>query len=525
MPVLGAFSSPLQIATPRVHLRRAILGIVGSAAAAASADSSSLIASNTFKVSTFNLLCPAYRRMVGEPDSVREESYPQTWRRRQGQILDLDLWDSDIICCQEFWYGNKECFDLYVDTLRSSYNMYGLQRPGPTGLRPDGLFMAIRKEWEVISESDIDFADAAGRCAQLLHLRRVGSSEAQDGQPSGGGARQDAGSTSTSTSSTLGSSSFSSRPTELIVANVHLLFPHNEASVRIRVREVHKMLSFLEQYKKSLSGPPPASLICGDFNGEVSSRVVQFLMRYGWQCTFSAARGSADSKTSEPEDPAAPPRWVSHFTHENRAVGVDYIWLSNPSQPRLPVPDWTDFVFSEMAEQLARCGFNRPADAWLYFRSLGEASASPKGESIEAADALTGSQKLDDATQPLGAEAFRIALASLDNERGDALSTLTEAEVATLVSSCDRDGDGCVDRGEWCSRFAEALRRLSGEGLITDTDDDAGDLHVEDSTLYPVCLEDGAWPDVEDWALSDHGVLTSRFILRSHHRDGKGDSV
>ena len=41
---------------------------------------------------------------------------------------------------------------------------------------------------------------------------------------------------------------------------------------------------------------------------------------------------------------------------------------------------------------------------------------------------------------------LRRALRKLDLERGDALGTLTEAEVQMLISSCDRDGDGCVER-------------------------------------------------------------------------------
>ena len=65
---------------------------------------------------------------------------------------------------------------------------------------------------------------------------------------------------------------------------------------------------------------------------------------------------------------------------------------------------------------------------------------------------------------PLDAAGFRRALRKLDLERGDALGTLTEAEVQMLISSCDRDGDSCVDGQEWCDRFGAALQRLSGEG-------------------------------------------------------------
>ena len=382
--------------------------------------------------------------------------------------------------------------------------------------------MAISKDWEVVHEADIDFEDAAGRCAQLLHLRRVATTVPRS-------------------------------PSELIVANVHLLFPHNEASARIRVRQVHKLLTMVDQYKDCLARPPP-SLLCGDFNGRHDGPVVQFLSRYGWQSTLGQqleARRGLGGATA----------WVSHFTHEQQAVGVDFIFLLNPSVPRAPVPDWTDFVFSEVAQQLARQGFQRPSDAWSYVVQLaydGEGTdARPDGAgSGDADDGANGDVDAADAdadadataasppaaSPPAGAVAvadeeaallppavdmtdmparsldaagFRRALERLDLERGDALSTLTDAEVGILITSCDIDGDGHVDGVEWCARFGAALRRLSGdEGIVTDVSDAGDDLRIEEATLMPACLEEGRWPAASEWGLSDHGVLTSRFTLR-----------
>ena len=456
-------------------------------------------------VSTFNLLCPAYRRM-SEDDTVREADFPAEYTARNRKILELPLWSSsDIICCQEFWYNNADIFDLYVKALSGRYRLHGLQRIGPRGTRrPDGLFMAISREWEVVHEADIDFEDAASRCAQLLHLVRPGASAATSHgvAPGAGGSADDRA---------------NGAPTELLVANVHLLFPHNEAAARIRVREVHKLLSYLDAYKRSLSRPPPA-LICGDFNGEEASTVVQFLKRYGWQSSYAlrntpagpAAAAAALGRLPPPPSPPVPAPsaapsagWVSHFTHEQATVGVDYIWMLNPSQSRLPVPEWTDcapllaratpatlppplphtppdtavllsrcpvplplsraplpVVFSEMAQQLARQGFSRPADAWLYFHRLANSSSSKSANHgpTEASNATRDSDAdvsratlLDAAADvafqvPLDAAGFRRALRQLDLERGDALGTLTEAEVQMLISSCDRDGDNRARR-------------------------------------------------------------------------------
>ena len=133
-------------------------------------------------VSTFNLLCPAYYRVDADR---RESEFAERYLARQDGILSLkQLWESDIICCQEFWYSDALCFQKYVDSLRPRFFMHGLQRKGGivcndegrpcTQLpgRPDGLFMAISREWEVLHEADLDFEDAAGRCAQILHIRR-----------------------------------------------------------------------------------------------------------------------------------------------------------------------------------------------------------------------------------------------------------------------------------------------------------------------------------------------------------------
>jgi hypothetical protein len=109
---------------------------------------------------------------------------------------------------------------------------------------------------------------------------------------------------------------------------------------------------------------------------------------------------------------------------------------------------------------------------------------------------------------------FRRALRKLDLERGDALGTLTEAEVQMVISSCDANGDNQVDGREWCDRFGTALQRLSGEGLLTDVADQTDDLLVERSGLMPACLEDGVWPTPDEWGVSDHGVVTSSFGLR-----------
>lgn len=250
-------------------------------------------ADNSVKVSTFNLLCPAYRR-IGDQ---RESDYPEMYMARHEAILELPFWqESDIVCCQEFWYADADVFGLYVKRLLPRFQMHGLQRSGD---RPDGLFMAITHEWEVVHEDDLDFGDVAGRCAQVLHLRR----------------KEDAG---------------GDQVKELLVVNVHLLFPHNEALARVRLREIFKVLAKLDAYKVTLAAPPP-TLICGDLNGPTGSVVAQCLARYGWRDSYSEYSGCDLLRCGEGAQTDC--GWVSHRNHLGLAEGVDYIWVSDARAP------------------------------------------------------------------------------------------------------------------------------------------------------------------------------------------------
>ena len=59
---------------------------------------------------------------------------------------------------------------------------------------------------------------------------------------------------------------------------------------------------------------------------------------------------------------------------------------------------------------------------------------------------------------------------------------------------------------------ARDLCRIAG--LLTDVPDESDDLLVDHSQLTPACLEDGEWPSAAAWDLSDHGIVTSRFVRR-----------
>ena len=47
-------------------------------------------------------------------------------------------------------YASPDVFEMYVSSLRRRFKMHGLQR---SGRRPDGLFIAIAHEWEVVQHA------------------------------------------------------------------------------------------------------------------------------------------------------------------------------------------------------------------------------------------------------------------------------------------------------------------------------------------------------------------------------------
>jgi len=55
---------------------------------------------------------------------------------------------------------------------------------------------------------------------------------------------------------------------EVVLVNTHLLFPHQPYFSIIRLRELRKILAFLELYHQQLPAHLPI-VMCGDFNGKI----------------------------------------------------------------------------------------------------------------------------------------------------------------------------------------------------------------------------------------------------------------
>ena len=220
---------------------------------------------NTMKVVSFNILAPCYHRIrqsdsaAGSAGYTMESDHPEMYIPRNKEII-KQLKDSkaDIICLQEFWSASTELKALYMNEMCSpgegGYTFRELTRTSHWKNRDDGLACFVRHDRIAIQDiQPILFHDCGDRVAQmlLLALRPLDSSIP---------------------------------PQQFICVNTHLLFPHNEYSTKIRLREIAKVLGFVESYRvREL-----CSTICGrsDISIQIHHHLYSILNDYTGVCSL-----------------------------------------------------------------------------------------------------------------------------------------------------------------------------------------------------------------------------------------------
>ena len=422
---------------------------------------------------------------------------------------------------QEFWHASEDVRSLYERGLAAAgYVVHVTPR---TGGRPDGLLTAVRSaDFDVVERRDVLFNDCGDRVAALLHLRHTSESESDSGhRPHSIG--------------------------DVLLVNTHLLFPHNSNSTLIRLRESFKILEYLHEYQESAAtdvvgaGGKPRRLpvvMCGDFNGTVRGSVSRFLKSQGFYSAFEACERERDPSADGPS------RWISHLNHHGECVGVDHIWVLNPSKQSAqtgigaPPPSWKTAIYAMIQAKMLERGLATNDDAFAFF----------------------------DVDESLGItrDEFETAVRMLDLT-GEGSPGLLRGEIETLYDDCDKDGDGLVDFGEFIrkldvesmERAYRAIRRNNGieegpwdvvgdlmataasptvlAGFTVDEDEDEDeegfggfeeamaiaasrrDLRATRATL-PDAMAAGRWPEADEFDLSDHGPLTATLAPRGKAR-------
>eukprot|EP00981_Chlorochromonas_danica_P002423 scaffold471_cov318-Ochromonas_danica.AAC.14 len=499
------------------------------------------------KIVSFNILAPCYKRMnviispINSSTLLNQtetnhlsQTTPSAGTEKHFESEQADLFlprnesicqklleaDADIICIQEFWSGSPAIRALYEEALcNGKYQSYYIERTAHWSERKDGLAVFIRcKKFVVEDRRDIYFHDCGDRVALMLVLGLIPKDPLAKLQ-------------------------------RFICVNTHLLFPHDDSCSKIRLREVTKLIGYIEAYKlRQLCADVCVRgdvrlpvIIAGDFNGDYRGHVYRFM-----KCqNFHSAYEDYCSTSSE----ASFTKWISHRNHRKDLTAVDHIFYSNSSWQTTEAlkstacPDWTNLVYREVAEKILtmhKLKISQDSEETLDIRNALEEVLKELFDHFDADHDKMVS--LEDFTRVLNHLGFM----------GKEGAALTKEEVAVIAQTVDRDGDEFYDRfwlawelstsdlsprqsatekeetkeredallagsrlyarSKWLGDQCPLLNSLGSYEKLSWLDDEPmADLTVRKVELYPSCLADGIWPS--DYDLSDHGMVTVSFAL------------
>ena len=487
------------------RLPRRFITLPLSSSSLSSSSSSSIpeveyVGQTSIKITSFNILAPCYYKVSNNDDgsTIMEAEDKNKYMQRNNIICDTLLaTNSDVICLQEFWCASEDIKQLYREKF-SSYTLKELPRTSHWRSREDGLAVLVKESKVILQDyRNILFHDCGDRIAQLLLLaiKPVDS---------------------------LGNLLPNIPHQQLICVNTHLLFPHNEYSTKIRLREVTKILGFIESYRQinlctTICGRSDVRIpiiIAGDFNGSPKGACHKYIRSQNYKSAVEQITPSSES-------------WISHRSHLKKNVPVDHIFYLNPScqdeesLATVPVPNWMNLVYNELMEKIQK------DYGALSMREIFSTFDQDKSTFITKDD-------------------FRNALNTL-GFIGENLPSLTEDEINILIDSADVNGDGTIDYKEFYDRFWQAsnneeqlfeakqkqksrtINVFSKSNWLQASDKDVfiskyiedvhplGDIEVDEFTIYPPELAVGVWP--RSFNLSDHGIISTIFKCNMLPRD------
>ncbi|RID49120.1 hypothetical protein BRARA_I05582 [Brassica rapa] len=412
---------------------------------------SSLASSTSISCTTFNILAPIYKRVDQLNQSNRESHSRDLWYTRNQDILELLLHQrSSVICLQEVWVANEELANMYHDRLATAgYDIFQLPR---TNRRGDGLLTAIHKDYfELVNYRELLFNDFGDRVAQLLHVKSVVPFPSFNG-------KQDV-------------------QQEVLIVNTHLLFPHDSTLSIARLRQVYKILEYLEAYQKENKLTHIPIILCGDWNGSKRGHVYKFLRSQGFISSYDVAHQYTDSDAH---------KWVSHRNHRGNICGVDFIWLCNPTRSNSRKPlrtSWVEAVFSIIKYQLQKASIAEDNKAFAIL-----------GGNLTYSGFCQELQKVNLMGIPHG---------------------LSFQETKELWVRADLARNGVFDyeklQKTWNMRTVDQSKKCKERVMESKKEEEAVGLKVKKAVLFPQETEKGLWP--EDYSLSDHACLTVQFSL------------
>ena len=457
------------------------------------------------KLVSLNILAPCYHKKVDADKNVTymESEKEEEWYQRNTELCrNLINTNADIVCIQEFWLANDKLKELYYNEFRKNgYSALELIRTSHWRTRPDGLVVMVKGNGDrlvVQDTKDILFHDCGDRVAQMLLLA-------------------------------IRSDDNSDLYQQFMLVNTHLLFPHNQYSTKIRLREMTKIMGFTETYRQrelctTVCGRSDVKIpiiICGDFNGSPKGEVYKYVKSQNYKSIY-------EDCDVIPLDKA-----ITHRSHLNKNVLVDHVMFLNPADQtveKLPLlPDWTNLVFREIIEKMT-VKYGRQSGREDVIKNLFSEFYQDNMNYVSKDDFIRALQKL--------------------GFSGEGNPTLTPEEIEMLIDSADKNGDGLIDYKEFYDRFwlasnapqennirsnffarSDWLSTGMGKSQSTpageaskDTNTASpqpvieskflekvrplGNISVKDLRLFPSELIDGIFPT--EWG-SDHGMVEVTF--------------
>eukprot|EP01038_Epipyxis_sp_PR26KG_P005243 gene5243-7288_t len=461
----------------------------------------------SFDIITFNILAPCYHKIVNNVNERIFESESEELFISRNKEICKKLKDSnaDIICIQEFWLSSSTLRQLYIDELCDTYDLRELRRTSHWRSRADGLAIFVKEKRIIIQDvKNILFHDCGDRVA-LLMLLAIKPQEINNEY-----------------------NKIDYPPQQLIVVNTHLLFPHNEYSSQIRLREMTKILGFIESYKQrdlceSVCGRSDIRLpviITGDFNGSPKGRVYKYAKQQNFRSAFEEDcsnqmfirndgrirhdhfhdddNDDGDDFQEDNADDQSSPDVREDFDefHEAAAQRSDRAkhnndlgytlrdprsinsippiyggerwnkWITHKSHQNNYVA--VDHVFylnpSEQVEE--KLPEEIPDWTNLVFKEMKQRMLDKFGTS----NMKEAFSKFDsDTSNHITTEEFKEALGSLGFV-GEGTAALTAEEINVLIKSADKNGDGTIDFKEFTDRFwlaeIEGKERTKKLGLM-----------------------------------------------------------
>lgn len=260
-------------------------------------DKNKLTKIGQFKLVTFNMLAPCYKRL----EDRRQRETDVGWQGRADQSVAFFerelLQNFQLVSLQEYWL-NEEYSKMFKRlATRLGFSVYSLRRH-PTRKEDAVAIMVQTSVLQVKGYDNVFLCAESDRVALLVHLVHRETKK------------------------------------NIIVANTHLSFPHTDYDRKKQMRQMEHLLSAMERFSTDKCRCPDASkIVMGDFNVECHSGVCDLLREQGYLSCMETSPANitvGDDKVSS--------KFVSHRTHRHEDLGVDHIFF----KPEIFEVDGTD---------------------------------------------------------------------------------------------------------------------------------------------------------------------------------------